>query len=187
MPRPRTEARRRHWMTRQPRDEQQVLPTATKRCARATSSAEEAAFSTRTGASPPPGRDCSPDDIGVRRQVLICESDAHAEELQAEAWDADKADRDDLRARVRPRATHDRRRADRVEPQASGVMDAAAVSEVGQQNARAIHPSPEGRRARLDSASEFIFGSPATVTEPKIVEPLRFIGAGNIMHTTPNR
>ena len=56
-------------------------------------------------------------------------------------------------------------------------MDAASVPHGGSQ----ANPRPTGSGALpIEFASEFIHGSPATVTE-KIIESCRYIGAGNIM------
>ena len=83
MPRPRHESRRRHWMTIYSSDS---AANAARRdykiCTGYQPSAgAKVAFDAYRDACAESGRDCSPDDIGVRRQVLICESDAQADEL----------------------------------------------------------------------------------------------------------
>jgi len=180
MPRPRHEARRRHWMTiYSPETCASAAHRGYKVCTGYQSNEKaRVAFDAYRAAAGESGRDSSPDDIGVRRQVLICESDAHADELQAEAWEADKARIETIFALVFDRVARTTAAAEMASSvKESGVMDAASVSHGGSQNA--AKPSAAGALP-IDFESEFIFGSPATVTE-KIIESCRYIGAGNIM------
>jgi hypothetical protein len=66
----------------------------------------------------------------------------------------------------------------------SGVMDAASVQGGGSQATGAQPNAPKGGPAggglNIDFESEYLYGSPSTVTE-KIVEQLRTIGAGNLL------
>jgi len=180
MPRPRQETRRRHWMT--------IYSAET--CAKAarrgykvctgyqSNDSARAAFDAYRAAAADIGRDCSPDDIGVRRQVLICETDAQAEALQAEVRETDKARIDAVFSMVFDRVARTTAAAEMASSvKESGVMDAASVAHGGSQT----NAKPTGSGALpIDFASEFIFGSPSTVTE-KIVESCRYIGAGNIL------
>jgi alkanesulfonate monooxygenase SsuD/methylene tetrahydromethanopterin reductase-like flavin-dependent oxidoreductase (luciferase family) len=180
MPRPRREARRRHWMTiYSPETCANAARRGYKVCTGYQSNDNaRVAFDAYRQAAGEIGRDCSPDDIGVRRQVLICDTDAQAEELQAEVLEKDKARIDAVFSLVFDRVartTAKEQMASSVKE--SGVMDAASVPHGGSQPAK----KQTGSGALpIDFASELIFGSPATVTE-KIVESCRYIGAGNIL------
>ncbi|HWM22147.1 MAG TPA: LLM class flavin-dependent oxidoreductase [Ilumatobacteraceae bacterium] len=180
MPRPRQEARRRHWMTiYSPETSANAARRGYKVCTGYQSNeSARVAFDAYRQAAGEIGRDCSPDDIGVRRQVLICESDARAAELQAEVWEKDKERIEAIFSMVFDRVAKTTAAAQiSSSVQASGVMDAASVSHGGSQ--ASAKPSAAGALP-IDFASEFIFGSPATVTE-KIVESCRQIGAGNVL------
>src|SRR3954451_6276597 len=92
MPRPRSEPRRRHWMTiYSPESAAGAARRDYKVCTGYQANATaKVAFDAYRSAAADAGRECSPDDLGVRRQVLICESDAHANELHAELLEKDK-------------------------------------------------------------------------------------------------
>jgi len=180
MPRPRHESRRRHWMTIYSSDS---AANAARRdykiCTGYQPSAgAKVAFDAYRDACAESGRDCSPDDIGVRRQVLICESDAQADELHAELLANDQQRIEAVFAEVFARVQRTSAKEQIASSQqSSGVMDAAAVPGGGSQS----QPVPGGGGGlNIDAASEYLFGSPATVTE-KIVEQLRFVGAGNLL------
>jgi alkanesulfonate monooxygenase SsuD/methylene tetrahydromethanopterin reductase-like flavin-dependent oxidoreductase (luciferase family) len=184
MPRPRTEARRRHWMTiYSPETAAGAARRDYKVCTGYQPSATaKVAFDAYRDACADAGRDCSPDDIGVRRQVLICESDAQAEDLHAELLANDQQRIQAVFAEVFARVQRTTA-AEQMAPsqQSSGVMDAAAVPGGGSQPAQGRSPVPGGGGGlNIDAASEYLHGSPSTVAE-KIIEQLRFIGAGNIL------
>ena len=180
MPRPRKESRRRHWMTIYSAE---TCASAARRGYKVctgyqSNESARTAFDAYRAAAAEIGRDSSPDDIGVRRQVLICETDAQAEALQAEVLEKDKARIDAIFSMVFERVARTTAAAEMATSvKESGVMDAASVPHGGSQPAK--KQSGSGALP-IDFASEFIFGSPATVTE-KIVESCRYIGAGNIL------
>ena len=124
--------------------------------------------------------------MGVRRQLLICESDAQAAELHAELLEQDKARIDAVFSMVFQRVTKAAGKTMIAPSQAeSGVMDAASVEGGGSQAASGAQPNapkggPAGGGLNIDFESEYLYGSPSTVTE-KIVEQLRTIGAGNLL------
>ena len=180
MPRPRHEARRRHWMTiYSPETCANAARRGYKVCTGYQSNdSARAAFDAYRAAAVEIGRDCSPDDMGVRLQVLICDTDAQAAELQAEVLEKDKARIEAVFSMVFDRVARTTAAAEMASSvKDSGVMDAASVSHGGSQSP--VKPSAAGALP-IDFASEFICGSPATVTE-KIVESCRYIGAGNIL------
>lgn len=178
MPRPRPEARRRRWVTAYSAGTCASAARRGYKAATAYQSKEAAkrAFDAYRDACADEGRDCSPDDLGVRRQVLVCESDAQAAEMHEELL---AADRERLRrtfsevfARAMKAAGQDMM-APGVEQ--TGAMDAASVVDTG-----AVKGPDPFEMMQVSMEDEFLFGSPATVTE-RIVEQFRFIGAGNLM------
>jgi alkanesulfonate monooxygenase SsuD/methylene tetrahydromethanopterin reductase-like flavin-dependent oxidoreductase (luciferase family) len=106
----------------------------------------------------------------------VCESDAQAAELHEQllATERERLRRTfaDVFARVM-KAAGQEMMAPGVEQ--TGAMDAASVVDT---------TAPKGpdpfEMLQVSMEDEFIFGSPATVVE-RIVEQLRFIGAGNLM------
>ncbi len=188
MPRPRHEARRRHWMTiYSPETAAGAARRDYKVCTGYQSNATaKIAFDAYRDACADAGRDCSPDDVGVRRQLLICESDSQAAELHAELLAQDKARIDAVFSMVFQRVTKAAGKTMIAPSQAeSGVMDAASVEGGGSQAASSAQPTapkggPAGGGLNIDFDSEYLYGSPSTVTE-KIVEQLRTIGAGNLL------
>ena len=180
MPRPRQEARRRHWMTiYSPETAASAARRDYKVCTGYQASASaKVAFDAYRAAADDAARDCSPDDLGVRRQVLICDSDAQAAELHAELLERDKARLDAIFSMVFDRVAKVAGQQMMTSSQKeSGVMDAASLPGGGSQP-----PAKQTGSGALpiDFASEYLYGSPTTVTE-KIVEQLRYIGAGNLM------
>ena len=114
--------------------------------------------------------------------MLICESDAQADDLHAELLANDQQRIEAVFAEVFARVQRTTA-AEQIAPsqQSSGVMDAAAVPGGGSQATQGRSPVPGGGGGlNIDAASEYLYGSPSTVAD-KIVEQLRFIGAGNIL------
>lgn len=121
----------------------------------------------------------SAEDMGLRRQVLVCDTDAQAAELDAEVMEAQKA-----RALLRFKPVMDRlaRRGGDTE---AAMSD--AVKKTGTVDAASTRFAP-GRDPIAEVTSledEFIRGSPKTVAE-RIIDQCRRTGAGNLMaHCSP--
>jgi alkanesulfonate monooxygenase SsuD/methylene tetrahydromethanopterin reductase-like flavin-dependent oxidoreductase (luciferase family) len=177
MPRLRQADGRRHWVSAY---SGATCASAAKRGYKAVTAYQskeraKAAFDDYRAACEEVGRDHSPDDLGVRRQVHVCQSDAQAQEMHEMLLALDririKAVFSEVFGRVMKAAGLD------VMPQGvadSGAMDAASVVD-----SAVAGPDPFDVM-QVSIEDEFIFGSPATVTE-RIVEQLRYVGAGNLM------
>ncbi|MXO60664.1 LLM class flavin-dependent oxidoreductase [Altererythrobacter salegens] len=186
MPRPRKEQRRRHWMTiyseRSCRDAAQrnfkvctgYQPVETAAIA----------FDAYREEAAQHGRSVGPDDIGVRRQVLIWDTQADAEALAAELEASNKARMasifQDMFARLAKEGVAIQ---DAMKPAGSvkdsGVMDAAAVPRA-EKNLTPGAPKVDPTGALQVSPDEYITGSPESVAE-QIIDQCRRLGAGNIM------
>ncbi|AEG50584.1 Luciferase-like, subgroup [Sphingobium chlorophenolicum L-1] len=177
MPRPRKEARRRHWMTIYSESScRDAARRDFKVCTGFQSSAAAgAAFDAYRDEAAKHGRDVGPDDIGIRRQVVL--GDTHEEAVQLNQ---------ELKDGAIERIEHTYKVVfDRFEKagltqvssiRSSGIADASAVAHKADPKEKK-GPAPRG----IDvSDDEFISGSPATVAE-QIVEQCRIMGAGNIL------
>lgn len=174
-PRPRDEARRRHWITVY--SDTSCRDAARRDCKICTGyqSVDNAkiAYDAYRDEAARLGRTVGPDDIGIRRQVLIWDTDAEAEALQYELQAAAEARMahkfKDVRARLE--------KAGLPVPDSvskSGVVDATAV---GRYDGKRPFKGPFNLEIGPD---EFIAGSPKTVAD-KIIDQCRRLGAGNIM------
>lgn len=174
MPRPRVESRRRHWVTiyseascRDAARRDFKVCTGYQGCA-----AAAVAFDGYRDEAAKHGRRVGPDDIGLRRQVLIWDTDAEAEALENELQESSKARMADTFKAVEARlAKAGLGPAESVK--SSGVIDAAAV-------AHKTPPAGAASPASFISPDEYICGSPNTVAD-KIIDQCRRIGAGNIL------
>ena len=183
MPRPRQESRRRVWVTAY---SGATCATAAKRGYKAATAfqskeAARVAFDAYREACDEIGRDCSPDDLGIRRNVLVCETDAQAQEMHEMLLDVDRERLrltfSEVMARMMKAAGADMIPEGVLE---AGAMDAASVVDT------AAPPLPDPfEMMNVSISDEFLFGSPATVTE-RIIEQLRFLGAGNLIAYHPH-
>jgi alkanesulfonate monooxygenase SsuD/methylene tetrahydromethanopterin reductase-like flavin-dependent oxidoreductase (luciferase family) len=179
MPRPRKEARRRHWVT--------VFSEASCRDAARRAfkvctgfqSVESAtvAFNAYRETAAELGRAVGPDDIGIRRQILIADTQAEAEAQHAELLVSDKA-----RMAHMFRAVIARLQKSGVGPsesvKQSGVIDAPAVPRQGAAGGKP--PAMTTHAAPVVSEDEYITGTPASVAE-QIIDQCCRSGAGNIL------
>ena len=185
MPRPRTEARRRHWMTIYSPERPPVLPDATTRCARATSRRppRKVAFDAYRDACADAGRATARPTTSAC--VVRCSSASPTRRPMICTPSCLRTTRSGSRPSS-PRslpACNAPRRPSRSRPASSRPVswDAAAVPGGGSQATQGRSPVPGGGGGlNIDAASEYLYGSPSTVAD-KIVEQLRFIGAGNIL------
>lgn len=120
-----------------------------------------------------------PDDIGLRRQVLVCDTDAQAEELDAEIMDAQKG-----RSEVRFRPVFERMAKNGGVGMSEGVKKTGTVdaASVGRQ---AMSKGKDPLAAMISLEDEFIRGSAKTVAD-RIIDQCRRTGAGHILaHHSP--
>jgi alkanesulfonate monooxygenase SsuD/methylene tetrahydromethanopterin reductase-like flavin-dependent oxidoreductase (luciferase family) len=176
LPRPRTEGRRRKWMT--------VLSESSCRAAARRAykictgfqsiQAVTKAFDSYRDEADKIGLEVGPDDIGIRRQVLIWDTDSSAAALNAELLIGAQARIVETFARVRERMMKAGVNVS-IGIQKTGIVDAAAPK-------RPETPSaPRSPLADIVSMEdEYIHGSPATVAD-KIIDQCRRLGAGNIL------
>lgn len=178
-PRPRNEARRRHWITVY--SETSCRDAARRDCKICTgyqpvANAAEAFDGYRDEAAKI-GRKVGPDDIGIRRQVLVWDTDAEAVALQNELQEAAEARMAHKFKGVRARLE----KAGLPIPDSvtkSGVVDATAV---GRYDEPTSGSRPFKGPFNLEiGPDEFIAGSPKTVAD-QIIDQCRRLGAGNIM------
>lgn len=181
MPRPRREARRRHWVTIYSEAScRDAARRGFKVCTGYQSVASAAqAFDGYRDECGKQARDVSPDDIGIRRQVLLADNHGEAKALNAELQASSKARMDDTFKAVFARLA-----AGGVGPaesvKQSGVIDAAAVPREPAQEASSGKPQVTATGALVVSEDEYIFGDPQGVAE-QIIDQCRRMGAGNIM------
>ena len=180
-PRPRIEERRRHWIPiyseatcREAARRNFKVCTGFQTVAKAT-----VAFDAYRDEAAKLGRMPSPDDIGVRRQVLIRDSHDEAVALREELQESANARIDALFQAVFQRLQKEGETFPDPAKQ-SGVIDAAAVPREQGSDAAKPKPPTAGSNALPISPDEFITGSPGTVAE-QIIDQCRRMGAGNIM------
>ena len=178
MPRPRKEARRRHWVTIYSEESCRDAARRDFKVCTGYQSVESAtkAFNGYRDEAAKIGRTVGPDDVGIRRQVLLAETHSEAVALNAELQVSNKQRMDDTF-----RSVYERLEKHGAAPAASvkesGVIDAAAVPREVKPGAAA---PKTGSGALQISPDEYITGSPNTVAE-QIIDQCRRLGAGNIM------
>lgn len=173
LPRLRPEARRRKWVTlyspataRNAAEHGYKICTAYQAVAQARLAVD--AYFERSDEL---GVAAGPDDIGIRRQVLICDTDREAEEIHPKLLERSQKRMAETFATLRHRLeTHAVGMSEGVKQ--SGVMDAAAP-------ARTKTLDSEIRNL-VSMEDEFIYGSPTTVAE-KIIDQCRRLGGQNFM------
>ena len=179
MPRPRKETRRRHWLTIYSESScRDAARRDFKVCTGYQGVASAAkAFDGYRDEAAKLGRKVGADDIGVRRQVLIWDTDAEAERLGEELKASSAARMQDTF-----KAVYERAAAAGVGPsesvQKSGVIDAAAVTRDAKPGDGQKPPASGG--GLVIDPEEYITGSPKTVAD-KIIDQCRRLGAGNMM------
>ena len=168
----------------QPRDGRRVPPDATTRCAPATSRPPpRRSRSTRIETpAQTPAATARPTTSACVVRCSSASPTRRPKSLHAELLANDQKRIEAVFAEVFARVQRTTA-AEQIAPsqQSSGVMDAAAVPGGGSQAEQGRSPVPGGGGGlNIDAASEYLYGSPSTVAD-KIVEQLRFIGAGNIL------
>jgi len=130
------------------------------------------------------GHAVSPDDMAIRRSVLIADSDAEAAELHQQTLQAARAHQEES---FRPLAERMQKILGTAMPEgvaASGVKDAQFASNVsglnGEKKSFSIFDS-----GVVSMEDEFIYGSPQTVAD-RIIDQCRRTGAGNIIAYHPS-
>jgi alkanesulfonate monooxygenase SsuD/methylene tetrahydromethanopterin reductase-like flavin-dependent oxidoreductase (luciferase family) len=176
LPRLRPEARRRKWMTVfTPESAAAGARRGYKLCTGFQSTEKVAAvYDVYRGAA---GWDAGPDDLGLRRQVLICETDEAAQALGHELLAIAQGRIAASAERLLARTPGDPTAAISDDVRRSGVMDAPSPGP-------AQKPSLM-RPGLMSTEDEYIFGSPATVAE-RIVQQCRTAGVGNFLAYHPN-
>jgi alkanesulfonate monooxygenase SsuD/methylene tetrahydromethanopterin reductase-like flavin-dependent oxidoreductase (luciferase family) len=183
MPRPREEPRRRKWMTLYSAATAERAAARGYKICSAYQSVETCAKLTEAylAKGDEAGVRVSADDIGVRRQVMIFESEGEVEEQKERLLKAGAEQTVKMFASALDR--HDATKAkvpDDVKN--SGVLDAAAPSH----GPAAPTGGPRGLpMPSLMSADEYIFGTPASVAE-NIIEQCRGIGANHMIAFHPH-
>ena len=178
-PRPRIEERRRHWI---PIYSEATCREAARRNFKVctgfqTVAKAMVAFDGYRDEAAILGRTVGPDDIGLRRQVLIWDSHDEAVALNEELQESAKARLDMVFQAVFKRLQKEGESFPDPAEQ-SGVIDAAAVPR--EQGGDAPKPPTAGSNALPISPDEFICGSPSTAAE-QIIDQCRRLGAGHIM------
>lgn len=176
MPRPRNEARRRKWMTIYSDTSCREAARRGYKVCTGYQSVEAArkAFDAYYDEAELNGISVGPDDLGVRRQVVLAATDAEAKLLN-----------DDLQGAAQERMAdtfklvNDRLERAGVGPaesvKKSGVIDAASVQR--EEKPAAVKKADPGL---MIAPEEFVFGSPQSVAE-QIIDQCSRLGAGNIM------
>jgi len=177
MPRPRKEARRRNWMTVYSESSCREAARRNYKVCTGYQSCESAAlaFDGYREEAANLGRDVGPDDIGLRRQVLVWDTDSEAEAVNTEMQASAVARLEDIFRAVGERLAKAGGGPSEGVKQ-SGIIDAAVVPNAEDAN----KPKSKSIAPSLVSADEQIFGSPKTVAD-KIIDQCRRIGAGNLM------
>lgn len=198
MPRPRKEDRRRHWVTYYSAD---TCRDAAKRDFKIVTGYQSCESAAKGAAAyyeeaEKLGRKVGPDDIGLRRQILIWDTQSEAEAMFAENAELARARMDAMFQDVFTRL-----QAKGVGPSddvlESGVMDAASVTRklpkdtAAEEDKGVVASSLVGEDGKpiasaskaLDSfisEDEYITGSPESVAE-QIIDQCRRLGCGNIL------
>jgi alkanesulfonate monooxygenase SsuD/methylene tetrahydromethanopterin reductase-like flavin-dependent oxidoreductase (luciferase family) len=173
LPRMRPEARRRKWVTLySPATARAAAERNFKICTayQSVANARKAVDAYQAKADEL-GIAVGPDDVGLRRQVLICETDQEAEEIHPGLLEASQKRAAQTFATVQERLARHKGAGMAEGVKQTGVMDATAPAR------------PEGKNpleGMIAMDEEFIFGSPETVAE-KIIEQCRGLGCENFM------
>lgn len=128
------------------------------------------------------GWTAGPDDLGLRRQVLICETDTEAQSLNKELIETAQLRMAASAARLQSRTSGNAGDTLSDDILKSGMMDAASPGSVDMSKLKHGTFMPPGL---LSMEDEFICGSPASVTE-QIVGQCRQAGAGNFLSYSAN-
>jgi len=182
MPRPRVEERRRNWVTIYSEASCRDAARRDYKICTGYQSVEaaSAAFAGYYDEADRLGISVGPDDVGIRRQVLIGETHESAIALGAELQESSKARMTDTFKAVMERLER------------AGVGPAQSVKDSGVIDAAAVPRSNDGAESTVNnmarkassslvvSPEEYITGSPETVAE-QIIDQCRRLGAGNIM------
>jgi alkanesulfonate monooxygenase SsuD/methylene tetrahydromethanopterin reductase-like flavin-dependent oxidoreductase (luciferase family) len=183
MPRPREEVRRRKWMSLYSTATAERAAARGYKICSAYQSVETCAKLTEAflAKGDEVGVKLSADDIGVRRQVMICETDSEAAEQKEKllAANAEQTARMFSAALNRHDATA-AKVSDDIKN--SGVLDAAAPSHGKDSKTGGPRGLP---MPALMSDDEYIFGSPAAVAET-IINQCRGIGGNNMIAFHPH-
>ncbi len=187
MPRLRPEARRRHWVSAYSGGTCSMAARRNYKAATAFQSKEKAkeAFDAYRATCDEIGREHSANDLGVRRQILICDSAAQAAELNEELIGLDRARIGATFSEVMKRMMKASGQEMPEIPEGvmeSGVMDAASVVDTSAPPAGGPPggaPDPY-EMMQICLEDEFIHGTPEQVTE-WVIEQMRFVGAGNLI------
>lgn len=180
-PRMRPEARRRKWQAVYSTGSAEAAAKRNYKLCTGFQSTQNATrvFDAYRNAASNAGWDAGPDDIGIRRQVLICETDAEARELNAELLERAQRRMVIAAAQLMNQTSanaHVRLSDDILK---SGMMDAASPPRIDPNNLKPENVMPPGL---LSIEDEFIFGSPQTVSDI-IVDQCRRTGSGNFLFT----
>jgi alkanesulfonate monooxygenase SsuD/methylene tetrahydromethanopterin reductase-like flavin-dependent oxidoreductase (luciferase family) len=180
MPRPKKPDRRREWMTMYSASTAQLAARRNAKVAtgyQSTASAAES-FKAYRAAAAESGIKVGPDDIALRRQVMICDTDAQAEALHRELLACSIERQKKI---FRPLNERMAKALGAGMPEGiarSGVRDAAAIPSSRTDPKRTnFTPFTSGF---VDMNDEFIYGSPETVAT-KIIEQCSRTGAGNLL------
>lgn len=181
MPRPRKEPRRRHWQTVYSETSCREAAARGYKICTGYQSVDNAvkAYDAYRDEAAKHGHEVSPDDIGIRRQVLLWDTDSEAKALNDELQVSSRARMADTFAAVRTRL--EKAGAGPSESvKKTGVIDADAVP----RQSAAPNKVPDVKVSKdmsLEaSPDEYIFGAPQTVAD-NIIDQCRRLGAGNIL------
>jgi alkanesulfonate monooxygenase SsuD/methylene tetrahydromethanopterin reductase-like flavin-dependent oxidoreductase (luciferase family) len=178
MPRPRKESRRRHWVTIYSEASCRDAAQRNFKVCTGYQSVDTAtiAFDAYRDEAANAGRIVGPDDIGVRRQVLLWDTQSEAEALHAELEISNKA-RMEAMFKVVMERLHKQGLGPSQSVKDTGVMDAASVPREQPQDNK---PKVTSTGALVVSDDEFIKGTPKNVAD-QIIDQCSRLGAGNIM------
>lgn len=183
-PRMRPEARRRKWMAVYSTGSAEAAAKRGYKLCTGFQSTEKAtrAFDAYRHAASNAGWDAEPDDIGIRRQVLICDTDEEARTLNAELLALAQQRMVVAAAELMNQTSANAHVKLSDDIMKSGMMDAASPQIVTPDSLKLENVMPPGL---LSIEDEFIFGSPKTVSDV-IVDQCRQTGSGNFMFTIAN-
>lgn len=182
MPRPRKEERRRHWMTIYSESSCRSAARSSYKVCTGFQSCEKAAaaFDGYRDEADKHGIDVGPDDIGLRRLIMIADTQSDAEGMIGDLMSSMM-----VRLNAQFKTVYERAEAKgkgmSEGQKASGVMDADVVPSG---DAGIKTKSGGDEIANVMSPEEVIIGSPEGVAE-QIIDQCRRIGAGNILGYHP--
>ncbi len=177
MPRPRKEERRRTWLTIYSENSCRDAARRSYKVCTGYQSCDDAkkAFDGYRDEADRNGISVGPDDIGLRRQVLVWDTQSEAEALFKEHAAAGMARMDATFNDVYQRK-QELNQAPTESQRESGAIDAAVVPQLDE----AAPKSAASELSKILSQDEFITGSPENVAE-QIIDQCRRTGAGHIM------